>query len=101
MFGWALMLILTRPRQRLKDILKDSLDNKEQAGGEVYHEIQLRHSAAGRETVKTFGMLNLVVGSIPDPSLESWAASEKLFPWVAIAAPLKVRSFYHVIEGGF
>ena len=38
-------------------------------------------------------MLNLVAGSIHDSSSEEWAESEKLFPWVAVAAPLKVSSF--------
>lgn len=58
--------------------------------GEIYHEVHIRHLSAGRESVKEFGMLNLVAGSIQDPSIEKWAESEKLFPWVAVAAPLKV-----------
>ena len=84
-------LTLIRPKQRVKDILDGVLNHGNLAGGEVYHEVYLRHRAPKRETVKTFGVLNFVAGSIPDASLASWAASEKLFPWVAVAAPLTVR----------
>ena len=96
----ALTLILTRPKQRLKSLLARCMNNEDQAGGEVYHEVHLRHKVAGRETVKTFGIMNLVAGSVQDRSLESWAASEKLFPFVALAAPLAGCSFDFVFENG-
>lgn len=68
------------------------MNNGDLAGGETYHEVHLRHWAAQRETRKTFGVLNSVAGSAPDASLVRWAASEKLFPWVAVAAQITVRS---------
>lgn len=71
---------------------------EDNAGGEVYHSIRLRRKFAGRETVRSFGILNLVAGSVQDRSLESWAASEKLFPWVAVAAPLEVCSLTAQME---
>lgn len=90
-------LILIRSKQRVKDILDGVMNHGDLAGGEVYHEVRLRHRALKRETVKTFGVLNFVAGSIPNASLGSWAASEKLFPWVAVAAPLTVHSFCCII----
>jgi hypothetical protein len=91
--GFALPLIITRSKQHLKSILARSLNHEDSIGGEVYHEVHIRHSFAGRETVKEFGLLNLVAGSTQNSSLQDWAESEKLFSWVAVAAPLKVRSF--------
>ena len=89
--GCWLTLIHTRPKQHLRSLLAKSMNDEDRPDGEVYHELRLQHSVAGREIIKTFGMLNLVVGSVHDRSLGSWAASEKLFPWVAVAAPLEVR----------
>lgn len=86
------MLMLTRPQQRLVTMLTKCINDEDQAGGEIYHEVQLRHKVAGQETLKTFGILNLVGASIQDDSLKSWAAAEKLFPCVAVAAPTQVRS---------
>jgi hypothetical protein len=63
---------------------------EDQAGGGLYHEVHLRHRVADKETHKKFGIFNLVTDSVRDHSLLDWAASEKLFPWVAVAAPLKV-----------
>lgn len=40
-----------------------------------------------------FGVLNLAMKSTDERTLEKWAASQKLFPWVAVAAPLTVRLF--------
>lgn len=87
------MLNLERPKQRLGNILDNVMNNEDQAGGEVYHEVHLQHKAAGRETLKKFGVLNLVAETVHDRSLDSWAAQEKLFPWVAVAAPLEVCPF--------
>jgi hypothetical protein len=69
------------------------MKQEDQIGGEIYHEVHIRHWSAGRKTVKKFGTLNLVTGSIHCSSTAEWAESEKLFPWVAVAAPLKVSSF--------
>ncbi|MCJ1247903.1 hypothetical protein MMC30_005118 [Trapelia coarctata] len=79
---------LIEPKERLKGVLDGVMNHGDLNGGETYHEVSLRHWAATRETVKTFGVLNFVAGSVHDASLAKWAASEKLFPWVAVAAPL-------------
>jgi hypothetical protein len=93
MIVFAPELTPTRPKERLKGILQGVMNHGDLHGGETYHEVRLRHQAAKREIVKTFGVLNFVAGSIPESSLASWAESEKLFPWVAVAAPLTVCSF--------
>ena len=67
------------------------MNDEDEAGGEVYHEVDLSHEVAGQKIEKSFGVLNLVAKSSHVPSLDSWAASEKYFPWVAVAAPLRVR----------
>lgn len=85
------MLIVASPQQRLKDLLGRTTDYETQTSGEVYQEVHLRHKVAEQETVKKFSMLNLVAGSIHDSPLATWAASKKLFPWVAVAAPMEVR----------
>jgi hypothetical protein len=94
-------LIYVRPKQCLENLLVKLMNDEDPAGGELYHEVHLRHRAAGQEIVKIFGMLNLVAGTIHDHQLESWAASEKLFPWVAVAAPLKVCRLGILIRNGF
>jgi hypothetical protein len=68
------------------------MNQEDQVRRQVYHEVRIRHRFAGQEIIKEFGVLNLLGGSICDPSLEKWSSSEKLFPWVAVAAPLKVCS---------
>jgi hypothetical protein len=68
------------------------MNQEDQIRRETFYEVHIRHRFAGQEIVKEFGVLNLLAGSICDPSLENWASSEKLFPWVAVAAPLKVCS---------
>jgi hypothetical protein len=70
------------------------MDNEDDAGGEVYYEMCLRHKVAGRESLRKFAVQHLVADSVRDDSLDSWAASEKLFPWVALAAPLEVWLFH-------
>lgn len=88
----GLMLILQRPKMRFQSMLDNAMSYDGRAVGEVYHEVHLRHTIGGRGTVKKFGVLNLVVQSINDDSLQTWAASGKMFPWVAVAAPLQVGS---------
>ncbi len=68
------------------------MNQEDQIRRKIYYEVHIRHRFAGQEIVKEFGVLNLLAGSVRDPSLENWASSEKLFPWVAVAAPLKVCS---------
>jgi hypothetical protein len=92
--GFASQLILTRPKQRLRSILAESMKQERGPDFDVYHEVRIRHSSAGREAIKDFGILNLVVRSIHSPFNDNWAESEKLFPWVAVAAPLKVCSCF-------
>ena len=86
-------LILSRPKQRLKEILDSVMNHGDLDGGQAYYKVRLRHRSVRGEVVKTFGVLNFVDKPIPDTSVATWAASEKLFPWVAVAAPLTVRSF--------
>ena len=82
-----------REKNDLQNILARSMRKEDQFGGEVYHEVHVRHCFEGRETINKFGMLNLVAGSIHESLLEDWVESEKLFPWVAVAARLEVCSF--------
>ena len=91
MFDFAFTLTLQRPEGRLRTILRSIINDEDKAGGEVYHEVDLSHEVAGRKIEKKFGVLNLVTISSHVPSLDNWATSEKLFPWVAVAAPLRVR----------
>ena len=81
-----------RSKECLKDILGRVMDNKDLTCDDIYYEVHLRHWTAKRETLKKFGVLNSVMGSTPDASLASWAASEKLFPWVAVAAQIMICS---------
>ncbi|ERF72113.1 hypothetical protein EPUS_02904 [Endocarpon pusillum Z07020] len=80
---------LAEPEGRLRTILRSIINDEDKAGGEIYHEVDLSHEVAGGKIEKKFGVLNLVTRSSNVPSLDSWAASEKLFPWVAVAAPLR------------
>jgi hypothetical protein len=90
--GFALWLTSLSEKQLLRSIVASSMNQEDQIRRETFYEVHIRHRFAGQEIVKEFGVLNLLAGSIHDPSLENWASSEKLFPWVAVAAPLKVCS---------
>ena len=71
------------------------MNQEDQIRRQIYHEVHIRHRFAGQEIIKEFGVLNLLAGLNRDSSLEKWASSEKLFPWVAVAAPLKVCSSHY------
>lgn len=81
----------SRPKHHLSKVLDELVNDKNRVDHESYHEINLRHWTPESEVMNLYGVLNLAVASINDRELETWAASEKLFPWVAVAAPLKVR----------
>lgn len=92
------MLIITRPKRRLKEAINELMNNKVCKDGSLYHEVHLTHWKPDSEVTKIFGVLNLVATFINETPLERWAASEKMFPWVAIAAPLKVCSLYTLVN---
>ena len=60
------------------------------AGGETYHEARIQCLSGHHETVKTFGVFNMVAGPASQTAVTDWTKSEKLFPWVALAAPVSV-----------
>jgi hypothetical protein len=88
------MLILGSPQNQLRELLHNVMENEDNAGGEVYYEMVLRHKFAGYESLRKFAVQHLVADSVRDDLLDRWAAPEKLFPWVALAAPLEVWLFH-------
>ncbi len=95
LFDFILTLILPRAEERLQTILTSVINGEDEAGGQVYHEVDLLHQAAGQKIEKKFGVLNLVAKS-------SLVHSEKYFPWVAVAAPLTVSfSFILTIKAHY
>jgi len=86
----APLLTITRLKSLLERTLANLVDDERRTDSEIYHEVQIQHWTAEEKVVNVFGVLHSVAGSVNDGTLEKWASSEKLFPWVAIAAPLKV-----------
>lgn len=54
-------------------------------------ELKIRYSAGATSDTAHYLMQHTMLRSSGDQDLDNWARKRKLFPWVAVAAPLNVR----------